>query len=122
MTIISLVAALLVAGWVASALAQAGGTRLVVVEVQSRVFPQVAVLVAVADAQGPVEGLTAEDFQISEEGTDVGAIEIESNRLTNLRVTLALDISGAPADLAQAISPMPRRFSTERFAAARQVS
>lgn len=94
---------LLMTGGVVTTMAQAGEATLAIAEVESQAFPRVTVFVAVANPQGLVEGLTAQSFQVTETGSALPAeaIQAEPGVLPNLRLVLALDVSGPPADLAE---------------------
>jgi VWFA-related protein len=91
---------LLAFGPAAGVAAQSDEALVALVGVESQAFPQVTASVAVADANGPMEGLAAADFRVFEEGTEVpaDAIAVESDTSQELRLALVLDVS-VKADL-----------------------
>ncbi len=75
--------------------AQSDEALVALIWVESQAFPQVTASVAVADANGPLEGLAAADFRVFEEGAEVpaDAIAVESDTSQELRLALVIDVS-----------------------------
>jgi VWFA-related protein len=94
---------LLVFGPAAGVAAQSDEALVALIGVESQAFPQVMASVAVADASGPLEGLTAADFRVFEEGAEVpaDAIAVESDTSQELRLVLVVDVSVRADLLAQ---------------------
>jgi VWFA-related protein len=86
---------LLAFGPAAGVAAQSDEALVALIDVESQAFPQVTTSVAVSDASGPLEGLTAADFRVVEEGNEVpaDAITVESDTSQELRLALVLDVS-----------------------------
>jgi VWFA-related protein len=80
---------------VAGAVAQSSQAVVTLNRVESQTFPQVSVLVAVSDADGPRDGLTSADFRIFEDGVQVpaAAITVTHDASQGARLVLALDLS-----------------------------
>lgn len=75
-----------------------GGTRVSILQVDDHQFPQMEVYVSVTTAQGnPVTGLTADNFEVLEDGQPVSAIQVqETTEATQpIAVVLAVDVSGS---------------------------
>ena len=94
---------LLAFGPATGAAAQGDEAFVAIIGVESQAFPQVTALVAVSDANGPLEGLTAADFRVFEEGVELpaDAIAVESDVSQELRLALVLDVSMKADALAQ---------------------
>lgn len=104
MLILAGMAALLIFGSRAAVVAQDNPPGLAIAGVDSQGFPQVVVAVAVSDASGPLEDLTAENFEVLEDEIQLPAeaISVEPAQLQDLRLVLALDLSGfTTSELAQ---------------------
>ncbi len=86
----------------AGVVAQVEPLPVMITVVESQSFPQVTAPVAVLGEGGPVFGLTAVDFQVLEDGRTVpsDSITVTSDRLENLQLVLAVDVSMSPEDLA----------------------
>ena len=88
---------------VVEAMAQAGGLFVTVPRIDSRAFPQVTAYVTVADQNGlPVEGLTAADFSLREDGTPVppADITVEPATISGLYLVLGIDLSTPDENMA----------------------
>ena len=87
------------------AAAQSDGLLVTITRVDSQAFPQVTAYVAASAEDGPVAGLGAADFQITEADQAVPpeAVTVEAEDNLDLRLVLALDTS-MPADWLAATS------------------
>ncbi len=72
--------------------------------VESQNFPQVTAWLTVADAVGPVEGLSTDNFEIIEDNQPAAVIPVtvKAEALQNLRLVIAVDTSTTDANLAEA--------------------
>ncbi len=100
MTLLALILSL---GLMTGAVAQSEGLIVTITGVESQAFPQVNVSVAVSDENGPLDGLTAGEIRIFEDGVEVpaAAITVEPDTRQNLALVLALDVSMPDNDLAE---------------------
>ncbi|MEW5959689.1 MAG: Ig-like domain-containing protein, partial [Chloroflexota bacterium] len=98
-------ALLLVAGLVSGAAAQQTGPFVTVTGLDGQTFPTVTTYIAVTGPDGrPVTGLTAADFSLREDNSEVSTKTVavtETTSLPNLRLILALDLSVPAETLAQ---------------------
>ncbi len=96
---------LLVFGFIAGTTAQNETLLVALTGIESQNFPQVVAFLTVSDANGPVEGLTVDNFNIFEDdlnSTAITPLTVEHNSLEELRLVLALDVSMSQSDLAKA--------------------
>lgn len=77
------------------AVAQSDGLFATIARVESEAFPQVVVFASVFDQNGPLDGLTTDDFEIFENDRPAPAesVTVEEVELQGLRLVLALDVS-----------------------------
>ncbi len=99
--VLTLLALLMIFGLVAGAVAQGGETMVTIAGVESQDFPQVTIALAAVDTNGLVDGLTADNFQVFEDGSKlpITPIAVERDTLKSLRLVLALDVSIPNSDL-----------------------
>ena len=92
---------ILTLGFAIGVVAQSDDTVVTLIDIDSQNFPEVIVPLAISDANGPVVGLTIDDFQIEEDGLAQPAaiVDVESARLDGLRLVLAIDLSVPNNDL-----------------------
>lgn len=93
------------------AAAQTDGLFVTITGVDSQAFPQVTTYVAASAEDGPVAGLAAADFLITEDDRAVPpeSVTVESEDHLDLRLVLVLDTSMPPgwlADTAAALAPL----------------
>jgi VWFA-related protein len=92
---VMLLALILSLTMVVGTVAQSSQALVTLNRVESQTFPQVSVLVAVSDEDGPRDGLTSADFQIFEDGVQVSAAAMTVTRDVSqgARLALVLDLS-----------------------------